>query len=1288
VLFFIFFALTSVKRGGASSQRFLLFFLFFSCKLDCGRFCSYQLSVLSFCLVLATRRELAWCFSLFSLPLFALLSALHRVLVSTSCDYFVEAHSFFLKKKKRSACVLASLNFFFFFAACVVFLPCGVHCLTPSALAADCIEGGYTSVVESTHPHTHPHTKSSDTAFPPPLPSLFFFFRRELTRCVGGAASLSTTLRPRFLFNITFRAFLFLVAMNYEKPGGAMHEVIRRAFDELRLHNNPQGAITIVTHALANADSLPPLSGGKEYNGDVVASSSSNYARPAETSTTANSGGSNGCGDGGSRLRPTGSGARGGQNSASTMQWFAAGPVGVAIASPSPTNYSASSVSLPTGSAEWMSKRHVFNRTQLLRLLLIRCEAFSVLKQHARALQDAEKAVEVSQGQSAEAYFNVGREQRRQFNVVESASAFDTGEALLQSMQQAIAAGKIVVDGWSPETSSDEAFWADRGFQMDEVRDMGITRREYEAQERNSHRTNLGNSSSGPTSPILPGAGHNTFRGEPQTPLSGANRTKRGGNGNINIDRNSFSASPYEGQVSQGNSVTTRSTNLNTSVVLDNGSAVAAAAEEESTPTSYVTDLLQCGMSPNELSMWRRLANESRALLAMQQSHTVPSTVLSSTMTLLDRRISGTRGGLIISIENNTHTPLRFVGALAPEGLYHESYSFPDAISKAHCGVSMLHPRGWGGYSGAVCYELHENLCCFLYFDSPLLGSVKYGVRFVDLRASDLRRAYAEVYKETGVYGIAGGTTTAAIAPPTPVVIMSSMSSANGFGNLSGISGGAGRAAPTGVSIRGASTPLTTTVASMNAARAAIRMPPSNTWVVAHTASSASQRPVKASSRMLGGQTIAFSLGEVLAVRLRSVELIPALEYVGAVTLKKISSVSRRYRELVNHLPPPMFYGSGRRSYPDYCVGSDRYVSPWIVRDAQPVTWKLIFDGRMADQEEFSISDEADMQKHILCFSADAQTKVTGYVYLGDKRCLQYIIKESWIPFSNTLYLTTPIGRTFASCVAMNNQSQYTLSLTSSTNQGTSSSNSNGNNTANGGGARQGDDVLYTARKRVHPANGGVARATPVNATTVTAGTEASVAVKKRVSPSSGALASQSHTSVPPTGVVDTSGGCGSGGSATRNGGLHHSSPGHVVLATSVVGTAVTGKSASPQPPTMASGSPAASSIALTSTVNSGGGASSVAVSPTAVAAAAAFGTPTTPEYFTIWRSQRVSGGALAGGAAPSTTNGGADIIAEVKVNSVLYGMVTKGYCAAEITLYPGADAMLVSLLSFLISRW
>ncbi|KPI88341.1 hypothetical protein ABL78_2580 [Leptomonas seymouri] len=1054
--------------------------------------------------------------------------------------------------------------------------------------------------------------------------------------------------------------------MHYEKPGGAMHPVIRRAFEELRQHNNPQNAITIVTQALANADGLPPLPSGKEYNADGTVSILSSLSRPAEASASDGSGGVDIA-----RPRSMGNPIRSNQNSANAMQCFTAGSVGVAITSPSPVCYNSPSATVSQGSVEWLNKRHSFNRTQILRLLLIRCEAFSALKQHTRALQDAEKAVEVSRGQSAEAYFNLGREQRRQFNIVEAASAFDTAEALLRSMQQAIASGKTVFDGWSEEASSDEVFWADRGFQMEEVRSMGITRREYETQEHSSYRNHMGNSFSGPTSPTsVNGRSITTLRGEPATPLSsvGRARVRHGTDGNVT---NSFTMTPNEGQILQGSSTTAYVTPVNASIVCDS----TITSGDESAPVAPMSDWLQFGMSPNELSMWHRLANESRALLAMRQSHTVPSSVLSSTMSLLDLRISGTRGGLVISIENNTHAPLRFVGALAPSALYHESCSFPDVISKAHCGVAMLHPRGWAGYSGSVCYELNENLCCFLYFESPLLGSVKYGVRFVDLRASDLRRAYAEVYERTGVYGIAGGTTTTAITASvtTGTTGMSnglnfsgSSSNSNG-GGVNGL-GSAGRVGVMGVAIRGAATPLTTTAAGLKAARDAIEIPPPNTWVVTHTASSAMQRPVKASSRMVGGHTIALSLAEVLAVRLRSVELIPALEYVGAVTLKKISSVSRRYRELINNLPPSMFYGAGRRCYPDYCVGSDRYISPWIVRDAQPVTWKLVYDGRMADQEEFSISDENDMQKHILCFTADVQTKVTGYVYLGDKRCLQYIIKESWVPFSNTLYLTTPIGRTFASCVSTNNQTQYTLSLTSSSNQSGSH--------ANGGG----EDVLYTARKRVYAAKSSneAVRTTPVPVGVVLNGDEARL-VREKVSPSGAAFGQQTH-SMAPTGVVDVSSG---DGNARRNWTGHAVSAAPVIVSgtpieggvnNTVVGTPVatmsTSKATPPRPLSLVS--PNAASAGCIS----------------AAAAASAIITPTHPEYYTIWRSQRVSGGAVAGGAAPPTTNGGADIIAEVKVIPMAFGMTTKGYCVAEIKMFSGADAMLVSLLSFLMARW
>ncbi|KAG5503230.1 hypothetical protein GH5_04295 [Leishmania sp. Ghana 2012 LV757] len=1045
--------------------------------------------------------------------------------------------------------------------------------------------------------------------------------------------------------------------MQYEKPGGAMHEVIRRAFDELRLHNNAQGAVNIVTNALANAEGLKPLKSGKDLNGNTppstpraVLSRSDNVVARVRDATAAVVGASstsssnlNGHEHNALRPRLGGSSSAIRATQAASMQWLTTASISATMPSPAAVPGPSSIASLPHGSAECLSKQHHFNRTQVLRLLLIRCEAYSAMKQHSRALQDALNAVEVSQGQSAEAYFAVGREQRRQFNIVESASAFDTAEALLRSMLQAMAAGKHVVDGWIQETASEEDFWAERGYQMSEVRQLGITRREYELQEHAAYRNAPSNSGSAPPSPLVSGGSAHWHGRAVESSFAGT------------------SASSLE--------MLTLPNGSATNISLGEGGADPGPAGVESS----ARDLLQCGMSSNELAMWRRLANESRALLAMRQSHTVPSTLLGATMTLLDRRIASFRGGLIISLENNLNVPLRFVGAMAPDGLYHDAFSFPDVIAKGHCGIAMLHPRGWGGYSGCVCYELNEHLSCFFYFECPLLGSLKCGVRFSEHRASDLRRAFAEVYKETGVYGIEGGTTASAIVPPPP-------------GNSGAAGGYNGTRIGGGVLIRGATTPLATTMVSMNLARAAIRTPPSGAWVASHTAVSESKRPIKAASRLSGNQGIAFSISEVLAVRLRSVELVPALEYVGAATLKKLSCVNHRYRELVNNLPPPMFYCAGRRSYPDYCVASDRFSSPWIVRDAQPVTWKLVFDGRLADQEEFSISDENDLQKHILCFSADAQTKVTGYVYFGDKRCLQYIIKESWIPFSNTLYISTPVGRTFASCVATSNQTQFTMSLTGCSGGNSSGSGSGGN--VRGGAPKGGDDVLYSARKRVLPAGDVPTQSARAGATGV-----AAVAIPTGVVSGDGSGAYSRGGPAPValgvdsdavTGVVEGANGVGgivarramsattADAASVKTSG---SSGGLGVLTLPVTTGAIAKAAVYPPSRTLY---PASSQPSSEAAYNSTAAAATMAVSMASGK----------PEYYSIWRSQRVSGGAVVGSTAPAATNGGADIVAEVKVNPVLYGMITKGYCAAEITLYPGADAMLVSLMSFLMTRW
>ncbi|KAG5502816.1 hypothetical protein JKF63_04584 [Porcisia hertigi] len=1050
--------------------------------------------------------------------------------------------------------------------------------------------------------------------------------------------------------------------MQYEKPGGVMHEVIRRAFEEVRLHNNPQTAITIVTRAFANADGLPLLQSGKDLNGntpwgtpqgalsggDTVAPRFRDATAGGVGVSSANSRNQNGHDDSATRQRTGGSSSLVRATQAASVQWLVSGDICAVVPPPNSAPSTSTIASLPPGTAELLNKRNYFNRTQILRLLLIRCEAYSITKQHSRALQDALNAVEVSQGQSAEAYFAVGREQHRQFNIVEATSAFDTAEVLLQSMQQAIRAGQSVVDGWIQETVSDEDFWAERGYQMSEVQELGITRREFELQEPPACCNGLSNPDSALFSPL----GHH--HADLQSHLM-SGRGGRGQGPDFEALVAGTASSALKGPIS-----------LNGSRANSSFAGDSCADHDTSSAENERSGLMQCGFSANELAMWRRLSNESRALLAMRQLHTVPSVVLGTANTLLDRRVSNYRGGLAISLENNLGGgPLRFVGATAPDGLYLDGFGFPDTIAKAHCGLAMLHPRGWGGYSGCVCYQVHEHLSCFFYFDCPLLGSLRCGVRFIEHSVSDLRRAFAEMNKETGVYGTEGGSTASAVAPLTP---HANTSAASGY-NCSGPGGSP--------MIGGATTPLTTTVARMNAARSAIRVPPSGTWMTSHSATSASRRLIKATSRLNGSQGIAFSLSEVLAVRLRSVELAPALEYVGATTLKKLSAVSHRYRELINNLPPPMFYGPGRRPYPDYCVTSDWFSSPWIVRDAQPVMWKLFFDGRLADQEEFSISDEGDSQKRILSFSVDAQTKVTGYVYFGDKRCLLYIIKESWIPFSNTLYLCTPAGRTFASFVATSSQTQFTLSLSSA---------SGGGGNVRGGVAKGGDDVLYSAIKRMSRA-GDVATAparSGVTGAAVTA-TVAGVVIGDGVSGNHSrgsqlTAALDMPASGPAIGCVD--GVNHAGGSSARCIVSSAAQP-----AASMVGGGSSGLPTGQVSTATVGGVAKATTYTPNSALAPGFGQSSLETTPNGTAAAVSM-TTGNPVYYSIWRSQRVSGGAVGDGATPATTNSGADIAAEIKVIPVLYGMVMKGYCAAEITLYTGADAMLVSLMSFLLTRW
>ncbi|CCW63411.1 unnamed protein product, partial [Phytomonas sp. EM1] len=414
------------------------------------------------------------------------------------------------------------------------------------------------------------------------------------------------------------------------------------------------------------------------------------------------------------------------------------------------------------------------------------------------------------------------------------------------------------------------------------------------------------------------------------------------------------------------------------------------------------------GMSVAELAGWRRRASEARSVMAVQGHHTVAFPTHNAMLTLLSRRIATVRGGLVLSIENALPLPMHLLGCVAPDASFYVNFDFPATIENGHCGLAMLQPRKWGGYSGSVCYALGEKLCCFFYFERTMMGTIKFGVHFHDVLTDVLRRALRQTADATP------GIRTGHIAPP-------------GSGGAEGLSNPLdGRLTPT---LKGS---VLVSSAAAHASRLvalnALQTPPTTAWVSTHSAKLPDGRLVKASAYLHGNQTICFSLSEIPSVRVKDVELLPALEYAGPLVLKKLSAVSKHYREVVNQLPPPMFFGGERHAYPDYCAMGDGRSSPWVLREERPVKWRILFESRAAEREEFHIIGKNSPPQAFLYIVTNAQTKVASTVYYGDCRCPLLAIRESRIPFKSTLYFTTPLGRTFASCSG-DVQERFSLTL-------------------------------------------------------------------------------------------------------------------------------------------------------------------------------------------------------------------------------------------------------------------
>lgn len=75
----------------------------------------------------------------------------------------------------------------------------------------------------------------------------------------------------------------------------------------------------------------------------------------------------------------------------------------------------------------------VLNTTQRLRLHLLRCDCFSGLRSHQRALEDAKVAIALSNALSPQAYFVAARECYRLGKVKESLDNFENAETLMSS---------------------------------------------------------------------------------------------------------------------------------------------------------------------------------------------------------------------------------------------------------------------------------------------------------------------------------------------------------------------------------------------------------------------------------------------------------------------------------------------------------------------------------------------------------------------------------------------------------------------------------------------------------------------------------------------------------------------------------------------------------------------------------------------------------------------------------------------------------------------------------------
>lgn len=747
---------------------------------------------------------------------------------------------------------------------------------------------------------------------------------------------------------------------HFTKPTGEIHDVLRRAVEELCEQHNPSQAIQIINSALAGTEYavgprvvLPSSPTAKSASPIGNRPHSVVAAAMAQGSALSN------------RLGPPVVGVVTGNVIASKLAG-APNPVSSSI------TYKADGVTpvSPASSAvkEKGSPRSaldLFNSVQLERLLLLRADAYAMMHQPEKSLRDALSAVEVSSGQSPLAYFTVGRQHRQMWAIEEALLAFQTADTLIASVIHAYVSAYGNTEerrksSWSmtqclelavwnqkiiPQTGSntdngeqqeqllnenaadDEEFWASLGYCTQEVAALGLSRYDFERQQaelqrtREEYRQRRANCSPIPAElqNTLPTPSSSTSSGSPVSPM----------NDTVNL--------------------------------------------------TEVEMLTLFGMGLEELGMWRRLKAECQALLEVNEKHTIPSSSYSAALTTLWPTVSGVRCGVIVSVENSTSRPLEFVGALLQGGSLISGQKFPSVIPKGHVGVAVLQTMSsWTGFHGSLCFELANHLSCFCYFDVPMLSAKKVGIRLVEHPSHDLRRAFGEL-NEGALPAVTGPSSNySSRAPPA-----------------------------TTLGVRVTRIPPNSVWLHSHTANSATRR--IKVWSTVYGSDL---------------KVMQYIIAEVPPVPLSLLELLPALEYAGPYALKKVSQVNRACRKMVNHLPPTLFnYGVRRTAYPDYMLEMDRRCSPWVIRDKEQVVWRIFAEGRIGDNWEMSLMDASPSvasgpNNPILRISSDVNSS-SGVILFGgrdsQRRTPLAYVKEQWSLFSQRVFhCETPLGNQFA----------------------------------------------------------------------------------------------------------------------------------------------------------------------------------------------------------------------------------------------------------------------------------